>query len=286
MEVLLRIHKDKQLPPYVTTTFPKWYSDRLKRNRRRETASEATGKVALFSSCLVDYSFPSVGRAAVDVLQHNRVEVVLPTQQCCGMPSMSVGDLPEAITKARANIEQLLPWIDRGYCIVTPMPSCSLMLKKEYPYLVGTAEAQRVGEATSDLCEFLMRLHSQGKLRTDFVRSGGTIAYHLPCHLRDQKLGYKSRDLMALIPEAKVEVIEWCSGHDGTWSMDKDNFPISMKVGQRVFDRVNQQLPDVVASDCSLAGTQILQATGKPVSHPIEVIHRAYGLDERAEDYP
>ncbi len=227
----------------------------------------------------MDYSYPSVGRAAVEVLEHNGVEVALPAQHCCGMPSMSVGDLDGAIAKAQANIATLLPWVERGYRIVTPMPSCSLMLKKEYPFLVGTPESDRIASQTVDLFEYLMQQHGRGKLRTDFHRPAGRIAYHLPCHLRDQKLGYKSRDLLALIPGTTVEVMEWCSGHDGTWSMQTEFFPLSLKIGQRVFDRVTAGAPDLVASDCSLAGNQIAQATGRSVCHPIEIVHRAYGLD-------
>jgi Fe-S oxidoreductase len=304
MEWVLGIHRDRRLPPYVVTTFPKLFLNRRQAKQaapaatsrgmggtclpagrseddsRSRTGPHSNGRVALFSSCLVNYSYAEVGRAAVDVLEHNGVEVALPTQQCCGMPSMSVGDLNGAVEKAKANVAALLPWIDRGYRIVTPMPSCSLMLKKEYPFLLGTPDAQRVADQTSDLCEYLMQLHKDGRLRTDFVKPGGTIAYHLPCHLRDQKLGYKSRDLMALIPGTTVQVMEWCSGHDGTWSMQKEYFPLSLKIGKKVFDRVADAQPDLVVSDCSLAGNQITQATGKTVGHPIEVLRRAYGLGE------
>ncbi len=273
MEAVLDIHRDRQLPPYHRETFPKWFA-------RRARPASGVERVALFSSCLIDYSYPSVGRAAVEVLEHNGVEVALPEQRCCGMPAMSVGDMDGTLAKAKANIALLLPWVERGYRIVTPMPSCSLMLKKEYPFLVGTPEAQRVADHTHDLFEYLMQLHGRGKLRTDFQRPAGRIAYHLPCHLRDQKLGYKSRDLLALIPGTTLDVMEWCSGHDGTWSMQTEFFPISMKIGQRVFDKVAAEAPDLVASDCNLAGNQITQATGRPVRHPIEILHRAYGLDE------
>jgi glycerol-3-phosphate dehydrogenase subunit C len=313
MEWVTGIHRDRRLPPYVVTTFPRLFL--LRRQAKRTTpvaagsgdmgtspagsgrgvgASEdascsrtgphSNSRVALFSSCLVDYSYPEIGRAAVDVLEHNGVDVTLPSQQCCGMPSMSVGDLTAAVRKATANVATLLPWVERGYRIVAPMPSCSLMLKKEYPFLLGTPEARRVADQTSDVCEYLMQLHKEGALRTDFIRPGGAIAYHLPCHLRDQKLGYKSRDLLALIPGTRIQVMEWCSGHDGTWSLDKDYFPLSLKIGRKVFDQVDQAQPDLVVSDCSLAGNQIAQATGRPVSHPIEVLRRAYGLGNKDEE--
>lgn len=309
MEWVLGIHRDRRLPSYVVTTFPQLFLNRQKARTvappaaagsrgmgasptqkqgvwgiDSRTGPHSNSRVALFSSCLVDYSYAEVGRAAVDVLEHNGVEVVLPAQQCCGMPSMSVGDLNGAVEKAKANVASLLPWIDRGYRIVTPMPSCSLMLKKEYPFLLGTPEAQRVADQTSDLCEYLMQLHKEGRLRTDFVSPGGNIAYHLPCHLRDQKLGYKSRDLMALIPGTTVQVMEWCSGHDGTWSMQKEYFPLSLKIGKKVFDQVADAQPDLVVSDCSLAGNQITQATGKTVGHPIEVLRRAYGLSGKGRE--
>jgi hypothetical protein len=138
------------------------------------------------------------------------------------------------------------------------------MIRKEYPWLGGGEAVVRVGKATRDLLEFLMELKGKGRLVTEFPAAPASIAYHLPCHLKVQNIGFKSRDLLALTG-AKVTMVEKCSGHDGTWAMKAEYFGESMKVGQKLFDGLAAAAADVVVSDCPLAGVQIRQGMGIPV---------------------
>jgi len=235
-------------------------------------------KVALFYTCYVNRHDPEIGKAAIQVLEKNGVEVICPEQECCGMPYFDTGDLGAVRRKAEANLKILVSAVDAGYQIVSPMPTCSLMLKKEYPDLVSTEEARKVAAHTYDLCEYLMKLEGQGKLAKDFISSPGKIAYQIPCHLRDQNIGLKSRDLMALIPGTTVEVIEKCSGHDGTFGVKQEFYDLSLKVGRKAFAAVENAEPDLAASDCPLSGLALTQSTGKKSVHPIQIIHKAYGL--------
>ncbi|MEO5657126.1 MAG: anaerobic glycerol-3-phosphate dehydrogenase subunit C [Nitrospiria bacterium] len=271
------IHRGRWLPPIAFQPFPTWF-------RKRPAQAKAGVKhVALFSGCLTNYNYPEVGRAAVQVLEKNGVEVVWPDQQCCGMPYFDTGDFDALKTQARANVASLKAMVDRGYPIVSPIPSCSLMLKKEYPALLASDDARLVAKHTFDICEYLMLLHQKGELSTDFTQPIGTIAYQIPCHLRDQNIGYKSRDLMQLIPDTRVELIEKCSGHDGSWSVKVEWFDASMQVGQKAFQAVRAAEADTLVSDCPLSGLQLEQGTGQKAYHPIQIIHRAYGLDSRPE---
>ena len=235
-------------------------------------------KVALFYTCYVNRHDPEIGKAALQVLEKNGVEVICPEQECCGMPYFDIGDLEAVRRKAQSNLKTLSAAVDAGCQIVSPMPTCSLMLKKEYPDLVPTEEARKVAANTYDLCEYLMKLEGRGKLAKDFVSSPGKVAYQVPCHLRDQNIGLKSRDLMKLIPGTTVEVIEKCSGHDGTFGIKKEYYDLSLKVGRKAFSAVEEAGPDVVASDCPLSGLALTQSTGKKSVHPIQVIQKAYGL--------
>lgn len=268
----LGIHQDRILPKIATETFTEWRA----KNKRSDGPS-AGKKVALFHTCYVDYNTPEIGKASVQVLEKNNVEVMTPQQLCCGMPYFDVGDIESARKKARFNIRSLEEAIRAGYDIVAPMPTCSLMLKKEYPALLGE-EAKMVSEHTFDLCEYLMRLNGEGKLNKEFKNPVGKISYQIPCHLRDQNIGYKSRDLMKLIPGATVDVIEKCSAHDGTWGIKTEFFEESMKTAKPLFRAIEEGNPDLIATDCPLAGMQILQGTGKEPLHPIEILKKAYGL--------
>ena len=281
LEKTLGVHRDRLLPSYAGETFVKWWQRRGGATRPAQGPAQ-DGRVALFVTCAVNFNMPEIGRAAVAVLEKNGCEVVVPEQRCCGMPFLESGDIDSAQECRFANVTSLLPFARAGYAIVAPGPTCSLALKKEYPVLGADAEARVVADSTLDLCEYLMRRHAEGRLSLDFARSPGKVLYHVACHLKVQDIGFKSRDLLALIPGAEVTTVEKCTGHDGTWSMKTEYFPISMQIGRPVFEAVLAARPDTVATDCPLAGLQIRQGTERTPKHPVVILAEAYGLRTEA----
>jgi Fe-S oxidoreductase len=292
LELVMGIHRERLFPEFQWQSFASWFGQIRKSGRstvgaalrgrpdkgQAQGPAPTTEKIALFYTCYVNRHDPEIGKAALQVLEKNDVAVICPEQECCGMPYFDIGDLDAVRQKARSNLKRLSAAVDAGYKIVSPMPTCSLMLKKEYPDLVPTEEARKVAANTYDLCEYLMKLEGKGKLSKDFVSSPGKIAYQVPCHLRDQNIGLKSRDLMKLIPGATVEVIERCSGHDGTFGVKKEYYDLSLKVGRKAFAAVENAEADAAVSDCPLSGIALTQSTGRKSVHPIQVIQRAYGL--------
>ena len=276
MEKMLGIHRDRILPSYASETFRRWFDE-----RSAKVGSSNTRKVALFCTCTVNFNNPEVGQACVKVLERNGVQVACPEQQCCGMPFLDGGDLEATQANARANVDSLYPLVQSGYDVVVPAPTCSYMLKREYPALLQSDHAQKVAEKTFDICEYLMALHAAGKLDTNFVRGAGQVAYQIPCHLRAQNIGFKSRDLMQLLPNTSVHTIEKCSAIDGTWGLKQQYFDLSLKVAEPLLREIRESKPNVTVSDCSLAGLQIEQGLGSKTSHPIQLLERAYGLEEK-----
>lgn len=279
VEHVVGVHRDRQVLQFQAETFPRWWAKR----RRSTKPAGQHGRVAFFASCLVNYQATDVGKAAVQVLERNGIEVVLPEQRCCGMPSFDLGDTDAIVAAAKANMSTLRPWLEAGYDVVAPVPSCSLMLKREYPYLVPGEEAVRLSRRTFDICEYLLRLKRAGTLATDFVKKPGRVAYQIPCHLRDQNIGFKSKELMELAG-AQVDMVERCSGHDGTWGAKREFFGLSMKIAGKVVREIDTHPADLVASDCPLAALQLDQAGaachagGRPTLHPIQIVRDAYGL--------
>jgi Fe-S oxidoreductase len=273
MEKALGIHRERILPHYASQTFRQWFD-----KRASNQIPPAAKKVILFYTCSVNFNEPEVGRACVRVLEKNGVEVQCPEQRCCGMPFLDGGDITATQINAQANVDSLHAWIGNGYDIVVPGPTCSYMLKREYPWLVNSEAAKAVAARTFDICEYLMALYNQGQLDTRFARGGKKIAYQLPCHLRAQNIGYKSRDLMQLIPDTTVEVFEKCAAIDGTWGLKRQYFDLSLKVAGPLLSGIRESKPDLTVSDCSLAGLQIQQGTRKKPLHPVQVLERAYGL--------
>lgn len=275
MERALGVSARKSLPRFAWTTFTEWFANRPPPARRGAPAAKAV----LFPTCSVEWNRPEIGMAAVQVLEANGVEVAVDYPRCCGMPYLDVGDVAAA-NAARADLTRAFGgWIERGWVVVTPGPSCSLMMKKEYGVLSDDEATRTLARGTRDLFEFLVELHGRGLLSTTFPKAPKSVAYHLACHLKVQKMGYKSRDVLALTGAA-VTMVEKCSGHDGTWAMKSEYFDESMKVAKKLAGDLSAANAEVVASDCALAGLQIRQAMGetRPILHPIEVLRDAYGL--------
>jgi len=278
LETVLGVHRERLFPTFHRQSFLSWFRGIRGANAKSASSSPDISRVALFYTCYVNRHDPGIGEAAIKVLGKNGVEVICPEQECCGMPYFDIGDLETVRRKAASNLKSLSAAVDAGYKIVAPMPTCSLMLKKEYPDLVPTEEARKVAANTLDLCEYLMKLEAQGKLSKDFVSNVGKIVYQVPCHLRDQNIGLKSRDLMKLIPGTEVEVIEKCSGHDGSFGVKKEYYELSLKVGRKAFSAAADSEAEMLASDCPLSGLAMSQATGKKSVHPVQVLQKAYGL--------
>lgn len=290
MEAVTGIHRDKLMPTYHRQTFPQWW----KRHRARvEPAAPLKDgvetptplKAALFSTCLIDYNDPEVGAAAVQVLEHNGVEVVRPEGQvCCGMPFLDGGDLDAAAHKIRRNVDALLPYAEQGYAIVIPSPSCSLMVREEFPQLVAGARSELVAGRSHDLDEYLYRIARDGRLKRDFTRRFARVRYHVPCHVRVQNIGIRGRDLLGLIAD-EVEAVQECSGHDGTWSMQKAHFSESLRWGRKAFDGMRAEVGEACAlacTDCRLAALHIEQGAGRKTVHPVVALAHAYGFEAGA----
>jgi Fe-S oxidoreductase len=279
MEVVIGIDRTRNLPRFHHKTFARWFRQRRKKTTTAESAPERP--VAFFHTCVVNYNEPQVGRDAVAVLERNGCAVSSPDQVCCGMPYLDGGDLDSAVRNARRNIDALLPLVEQGADVVVPQPTCSYVLKKEYPLLVPGAAAEKVAAGTRDLFEYLAKRQREGSLVTDFPgRRPGKVAYQMPCHLRAQNMGYKTRDVLQLIPGTKVTVIERCTAMDGTWAMKKEFYPISLEFARKAAREMDAAEPETYATDCSMAALQLEQVRGVKPAHPVSLLREAYGLPE------
>jgi glycerol-3-phosphate dehydrogenase subunit C len=272
MEKLLGIHRDKKLPEFAGETFEKW----LKRTGLPEAPENPAAKVVLFPSCFVNYYNPQPARAALSVLERNGCAVAYPPQNCCGMPALDGGDVAFAQKQARQNVASMLSWVRQGYRIAVLNPTCSMMMRQEYPLLIPGDEVKEFSAAVVDLHEILWELKREGRFNRHFRTTPGRVAYHVPCHLKVQQIGFRSRDMMNTIPGVEVVTVDACTAHDGTWAMKREFFELSMKWGRKAFDEMRDAEAQVMATDCPLAAVQIEQAIGTRPLHPVEIIARAY----------
>jgi Fe-S oxidoreductase len=242
----------------------------------------ASGKVAVFTTCYGNRNEPELAEDLVAVLEHNGIEVVLlPAERCCGMPRLELGDLEGVARLKEHNIPQLYAAVEAGYDVLAPIPSCVLMFKQELPLMFPEdAQVRRVAARMFDPFQYLMLRHAAGHLRTDFKVELGKVSYHVPCHLRVQNIGLKTRDLLRLIPGTSIDTIERCSGHDGTYGVKTRFRAASVRIGRPVVQRVESAAADHYASDCPMAGHQIESGltSARAPEHPLRLLRIAYGL--------
>lgn len=287
MDKQLGVHPDAWLPELAAKRF-RWSAP--KAQAQVVTNGERTpGKVAIFSTCYVNYNEPGIGLDLLRVLEHNAIPyVIVEKEKCCGMPKLELGDLETVEQHKAANIAVLAPYAKDGFAILSAIPSCTLMFKQELPLMFPDEEGVKlVQDAMWDPFEYLVARHKDGLLKTDFSQALGKVSYHVPCHGRVQNIGRKTEEMFKLIGrsvEVKLNTVERCSGHAGTYGVKTATHAVAMKIGKPVFKAMAKDEPDVVASDCALAGHHIAQgmaAAGTPakrVEHPLTLLRTAYGI--------
>lgn len=279
---VLKIHPDRKLPEYDSAKFRATAKPR--NDFPAKDGEKTPGKVAIYSTCYVNYNEPGIGHDLLKLLTHNEIpHVLVEKEACCGMPKLELGDLDAVARLKETNIPHLAKLARDGYAILTPVPSCTLMYKQELPLMFPhDADVQAVKEAMWDPFEYLMARNADGLLKTDFTRPLGKVSYHVPCHQRVQNIGNKTRDALQMAG-AEVTLVERCSGHDGTWGVKTEYFDKSMKIGKPVFRQMAEPQPDYVSSDCAIAARHILQGMGEAATaqkqHPITLLRIAYGLE-------
>jgi len=281
MEKAIGIHRDRNLPAYSSRKFrAKAATSRVSRPK---DGARSPGKVAVFSTCYVNYNEPGIGNDLLAVLEHNEIPYVLAeSEACCGMPKLELGDL-EGVERLKAiNIPPLSRLAHEGYAILAAVPSCALMFKKEMPLLFPEdADVKAVSEAMFDPFEYFMLRHRDGLLRTDFKSPLGKVSYHIPCHSRVQNIGQKTREILQIVPGTQLTTVERCAGHDGTWGVKSEYYENSMKIGTPVFRQMAGADPDFISSDCPIAASHIQHGMGTTrarKSHPLSLLRMAYGI--------
>jgi len=252
--------------------------------------SKTPGKVAIFSTCYVNYNEPGIGHDLLKILNHNEIPFVLvDKEKCCGMPKLELGDLESVDQSKQANIPVLAKYAQEGYAILSAVPSCTLMFKQEIPLMYPEdSDVQLVKKHMWDPFEYLMARKRDGLLKIEFPQKLGNVSYQIPCHGRVQNIGKKTEEMLKMIPETTINTIERCSGHAGTFGVKKAYHEQAMKIGKPVFKAMatmkDGSKPDFISSDCPLGGHHIAQGfevnqLGSPeLQHPLTLVRMAYGI--------
>jgi glycerol-3-phosphate dehydrogenase subunit C len=289
MQSALGVNPDAWMPGLAPQRF-RWGKPMTGEARIVTHGERTPGKVAIFATCFVNYNEPGIGNDLLKLLEHNEIPYeIVEKEQCCGMPQLELGDLPAVERAKQANAPVLARYANDGWAILSAVPSCTLMFKQELPLLFpDDPEVLAVKEAMFDPFEYLVARHKDGLLKTDFKTALGKVSYHIPCHGRVQNIGRKTEEMFRLIGqtvELKLNTVERCSGHAGTYGVKDATHPVAMKIGRPVFKAMASDQPDYIGSDCPMAGHHIAQGMAqagtpaKALQHPLSLVRIAYGLE-------
>jgi len=287
MERVVGIHRRRPLPKYQWLTFESWFKKHTRERALPSVSPPPMGEgrvgaatrrtVAYFYGCWVDFNERRLGQQVVAVLERNGIEVIVPRQQCCGIPAVVNSNTDLARKYGVENVRRLSMLPD-GVDIIASSTSCGLMLKHDYAHLLEIPGAEQVGSRVYDICEYLWMLHEAGELDVDFQPVDTRVLYHAPCHLKSHGIGYPAMRLLRLIPGVRVEEVdEGCCGISGTYGVKVEKYDLSMKIGSRLFEAVKAAGSDSVLADCETCRMQVEHGAGSRSAHPIDILARAYG---------
>ena len=276
------IASTRKLPSFAHRNFVRWAA----RNNLTRPSRQQERKVVYFVDAYVNWNDTELGRAFVNVLKHNGIEVLVPPkQQISGMSLISDGAISRAKKLAARNVELLAEWVRLGYQVVVTEPSAALAISHEYLSFVDDEDAQLVAANTVDACTYLWQLHKNGDLELDFKPINASIGYHLPCHQKALGPDVPAVRLLRLVPGLQVEMMEkGCSGMAGTWGLKRKNYLRSLKMGLSLINAIRSPTIQAGATECSTCKMQMEQGTTKPTIHPIKILAMAYGLMPELED--
>ena len=283
LEIIAGIDIRVQLPRYNSETFSNFF--KKNRDKINYETKNSNRKVVIYTTCFVNFNKKNTGIAALKVLKKNGVEVQEAYPGCCGMPFLEQADLPKVVEQAKKVSKDLLEWVEKGYKVITLTASCGLMLKFEWPLLMpGDDNVKRLSKNVIDIDEYVVDISNNEGLADGLNEIDGGVTVHHACHARAQNMGNKARDMLKLIPNVKVDVVERCAGHGGTFGVMKDTHELARKVGRPAARQIKTKNNKYMASDCPLAGKHLKQLevdtniSNDEAVHPIELIAKSYKL--------
>ena len=310
-EAVLGITSEREVPTFASETFREWWRARggaAASAERARAAREASGsvtheastretgeapnggdgdpppsadrkRVAYFHGCYTNYNTPEVGRATVRVFEGFGYEVIVPPQRCSGTPMFANGMLDDARRAATTNVDELVAAIEDGADVVASCTSCSLSLRREYPDLFDLEGIETVATNTYDALEYL-RIHEdlEGALQETSVDLPN-LAYHAPCHARNQGLDGQAREVLAAIDGVEVhDVGDSCSGISGTYGWKDEHYETSMAIGEEMFQHMERTDAETGLTECPTCAMQMEHGSGYEIRHPMEILEAALAV--------
>jgi L-lactate dehydrogenase complex protein LldF len=269
MDRFLGIDKRRKLPRFERVPFEKRFQ------RTNVKIDHPQARVVYFLDIFANYNQPNLAEKAVRLLNHNKIDVVVPSGlKASGMPLISYGELEEATEVARHNISILKEYVKDGYQIVSTEPTAVYCLRKVYPKLLDQSKDSLAVSAHSfEYFEFLA-LHNPGRV-TQAPRERKSIGFHIACHQRALSSGrYTLEFLKEHGYDSKVIETGTCCGMAGTFGLKKGElgYDLSMAVGKPLFELFQDDgTIEFIATESSVCTQQLTDGTRYKAVHPLDL---------------
>ncbi|WP_136687704.1 anaerobic glycerol-3-phosphate dehydrogenase subunit C [Halorhabdus amylolytica] len=288
MEKTMKIPSEREFPEFATQTFREWWAERGGEATSKERAQEARAqrgdapvhsdekRVAYFHGCYSNYNTTQVAKSMVRAYESLGYEITVPKQKCSGTPMFANGRVDDARRHAKVNVEHLGDAIEDGYDVICTCSSCSLALRQEYPDLFDLDGIDELAAHTYDALEYL-RIHEDLEAELEGATvDAPDVAYHAPCHSRNQGLGRQAVELFADVDGVAVtDVGDSCSGISGTYGWKAEKYETSMAIGEEMFEHMEAVDAETGMTECPTCAMQMEHGTGYEIMHPIEVLETA-----------
>ena len=259
----------RTLPEYTSEPFYKWF------RKHKGIGSPSGKKVVLFADTYLNHHEPSVGIAAVELLEGCGYEVILASVGCCQRPRISHGFLRDAKKDGTKTAMGLKPYLDQNIPVVACEPSCASALNDDLPDLVEDAAlAARLRDRVMPIEMFLAQEFEAGRIEARLEATAANLMVHGHCH---QKALYSTTPMKAVLSKTSATVTEipsGCCGMAGSFGYEKEHYALSEKIGEAILFpsvRSRKEGTVVVASGFSCRH-QIEHFTGVKPKHWVEVV--------------
>jgi glycerol-3-phosphate dehydrogenase subunit C len=231
--------------------------------------------IAYFAGCFMNFLDQDTGKSAIRLLERIGYHPIIPKQKCCGLPHLANGRMKAFREYALFNIRHLL---EADCDILTSCTSCAIVLKRDYPELIGSHEAGQVAQRTHDIIDFLSEMNILDDLSQEKGSKTLRAIYHAPCHLKasGNAIIHSRMAFLERIPGLRIDRIDrGCCGMGGTYGIKGSSFTDSMEIGKDLFEGIKDTHADLILTDCPACKMQIEQGTSMRVTHPVVLIENA-----------
>jgi FAD/FMN-containing dehydrogenase/Fe-S oxidoreductase len=277
-EKVLGIARERDLPTFERETLVDWAESREPR-----VGPNADHRVLLFPDTYTNYSYPAVGKAAVEVLEAAGVHVrIIDDVTASGRAAYSKGLLDTARERARENADVLAPKLD-DWDLVVPEPSDAVMVQSDYLDLLDGDEVRTVAANTYGLCEYLDRRRLVEQITFDAPDT--SLTYHGHCHQKATKRDHHAVAVLRRAGYAVDALDSGCCGMAGSFGYEAEHFSMSQAIADILRGQIARSDGDVVVTPGASCRSQLTDETAEATKlsrtdtqtppHPIEALAAA-----------